>query len=233
MPKKPDSPAMQLLRVMWKHGYATSKPRLSWTLLNGAMEGALQLAIISQLRFDPDDLTLVNKNAADDGFGVDLTERIYSLAVNGVSRCGLNRSAAVAFETWANRQPFLIRLSPGNRGLGRIAVGTRFVWYGTRVQCTSFAADGKHLTARNWESTATRARVTHQGIREYHLVIKRKAAAQKRLECLRPQQQQAFNAWAKSRFKGTSSAWRVRDLDLAEAELDRIEGSAHANRTVN
>lgn len=146
--EKEDSPAYELLYHTWKH--ANNAPIFSWERLNRSMHGAVILAIDSGMRFDKDDFSKISKDFRM-GYWAD-GEGIYSQAVKSG-----NISACQALETWFNRKPFIAKFPVDLRtyGIGRdalrkegrIAVGTRFRWDGEYVRVTSFANDGKSLTA--------------------------------------------------------------------------------------
>ena len=115
----------------------------SWQVINHAMAMALTVAIKGRFHFEKDDfknLCRSNGGWPDNGYlgwtrwFPDGGEGYYNLAVEAK-----NLSAAIAFENWKGRKPFIWK---GNR----LHIGSRFelepnqFWY-----CTSFAEDGSYL----------------------------------------------------------------------------------------
>ncbi|MEA1952595.1 MAG: hypothetical protein U9N87_14540 [Planctomycetota bacterium] len=151
--KKKLSPAYQLLRHVWQHSLKATGH--SWERLNCSMRGAMQLAIDAGLRFDRDDFAKTMKEFRGGyWFGETGGEYFYALAV----QTG-NLSAAQAFESWKERQPFIadvVDTGSGRRKRGRLAVGSRFPWRGFHVTVTSFALNGAHLTACAYKDDAER-----------------------------------------------------------------------------
>jgi len=150
--KKTDSPAMILLRHIYKQTSSAPGTTPSWDILNRAMSDAMRLAITAHFRFGMDDFKTANEELGmkywagqDGGYG----EWFYGLA------CGVNNvSAARAFEHWKERGPYIhikiqTRDAYGNtfsRKKGRVAVGTWFYWQdGNHVRVTSIEPD--HLIA--------------------------------------------------------------------------------------
>lgn len=151
--KAVESPVIQLLRLTWGNVAPDS-----WDSLNHALDSALSLAVIHRFEFALEDFVLMQKLPREGGFnfgywgGVlggegSLGEHYYTLACNVHARYGVNRSAAMAFEHWKGRKPFIIQSSPRTRARHRIACRSRFVWHGRVLTCTSFAVDGSRLVA--------------------------------------------------------------------------------------
>ena len=171
------SPPLRLLTVTWEGvngGYRGD----SWRKTNGALQDALILAICSGMKFEPDDFNYINKNfrpwywMANDGHM--LGEGYYFRAIQAN-----NTSAAIAFEVWKRRKPFItdnVTTSPhwGERGYftrGRLGCGCQFYWNGEKVTVTSFSKDGTHLVACSYKENEPgeyRAKIKHQ----YKITVK-------------------------------------------------------------
>ena len=174
MTTDPDSPAIQLIRLVWDN-VVHHRKKTSWTRVDFAMGWALKLAIKSGFRFARSDFETMARE-----FTITVNELHYTLAcgvdIYGHSHCYENLTAAVAFETWKNRNPFILQTQPHYLVRHRIAVGSRFPWYGTWVNCTSFAEDGQSLIACSYKDAegtkgiaiAKRNRITHADIVAYH-----------------------------------------------------------------
>ncbi len=149
--KKNHSPAFQLLRHVWQHSLVETGH--SWERLNRSMRGAMQLAIDAGLQFNQEDFGKMYKEFRGGyWFGETGGEGFYALAVQAG-----NLSAAQAFESWKERQPFIADVGDtdcGRRKRGRLAVGSRFPWRGFHVTVTSFAPSGEHLTACAYKDAA-------------------------------------------------------------------------------
>lgn len=120
----------------------------SWQVINSAMSDALNLAIRARFPFEKEDFTNLCRPDGgwpDNGYlgwtrwFSESGERFYSLAIE--SR---NISAAIAFETWKGRKPFIFQKQ-------RLYVGSRFelapkqFWY-----CNSFAEDGTYINCGSY-----------------------------------------------------------------------------------
>ncbi len=225
------SPAIALLRNVWEHhGYGMGH---SWERLNAAMSTALSLAIWSGMRFDLDDFKTIAKEFNFGYWGGNdrhmSGEMFYLTACNCETRYASGRryppnpSCCLAFESWKDRRPFIVR-SPDKKTGARVAVGARFEWRGEQVECTSFAEDGSRLVACTYKEpkrdengyaigprkVLERTSITHDAIREYH-------ADQKTLHELRVQ-------WKRFDHKTTESLcdWVKRELGVG---TDRQLGS--------
>lgn len=163
MSKKTESPAIQLLRHVWQsQGHQKGH---SWERLNSAMQRALSMAIEHSIGFELGDFELMSKGPRKDGFNSGMWigndghmrgEGYYSLAC-GHRRCGggrtfgPNMSAALSFEAWKNRKPFIFADRP-SEPRKRLCIGERFHWplgddkWGMAT-VTSFAEDGRSLIA--------------------------------------------------------------------------------------
>ena len=193
--KRLKSPALRLIRLVWEnHGQQQGKSNIRD---DHAIDAALCLAIRYGLRFEPDDF----KKLADwfKGYAAPISlifgdERHYALAC-GAERGIENKSAAIAFEHWKKRKPFLIRESRKVKTPTRVYVGFQFDWHYQLVTCTSFKDDGSALIACTYEQgdvqpgcvtcghggserqkIRNRIRITHDAIREYHASIKEAVA---------------------------------------------------------
>ncbi len=147
--RKKTSPAYDLLSLVWEH--ALTETGHSWERLNRSMHGAMNLAIDSGFTFDHD--TFARAMAEFRGGYWFYGEGYYSLAVQID-----NLSAAQAFESYKDRQPFIadevstsVNCSYAHlvatRKRGRLAIGCTFPWKGYQVKVTSFSDDGTYLTA--------------------------------------------------------------------------------------
>jgi hypothetical protein len=155
-----DSPAVTFLRLVWEsQGHQRGH---SYDRINHAMREALAFVIKYGFEFAREDFALLAQHPSNAGFnfgywcgndGHMTGESFYRLAVQSKHRYGANPSAALAFEHWKGRTPFLIRRDPKLKTPSRVAVGTSFEWYGERLTCTSFSETGDHLTACSYTTT--------------------------------------------------------------------------------
>lgn len=136
------SPAIRFLEVVWKNNCEVFSH--SWRVINEAMYAALNLAIHTGFRFSKNDFTIIDEQYRIGYWGGNdrhmLGERFYSTACEGSHGC--NRSAAIAFENWKHRKPFILD------GV-RFSIGHQFRWdLGDKTEwltVTSFSQDGEHL----------------------------------------------------------------------------------------
>jgi len=136
----PDSPAIQLLQLLWDN--RQKETGHSWLKLNHAMENGLRLAIRMGMTFNEGDISVCfNRFRAGYWFGAD-SEWIYREAV-----LYRNASAWKCYEAWTKRKPFIVKGAsiyvntgdgPAGKGLARLIVGAEFVWNGERVRVGSF-----------------------------------------------------------------------------------------------
>jgi len=144
---KSASPVCQLLRVVWD--YCNTATGHSRTRLDRSMYSALTLAVKAGLPFGAADfVAAVGEFGGGRWLGSDGGERLYAVAV-----AENNLSAAMAYETWIERPPFIgdgvfDRRSMKTRQRGRLAIGLSFL-YGeyADLKVTSFDVDGEYLTA--------------------------------------------------------------------------------------
>jgi len=243
--KRSDSPAVRLLRLAWEsQGHQRGH---SWDRINHAMHDALCMAIRYGFAFKREDFVLIAKQPSEGGFNFGYWcgnnrhmsgEHFYSLAVRGQDRHGANRSAALAFEHWKDRKPFLVRSDPKAKAPSRIAIGVGFRWYDEPVTCTSFSECGTALTAcshtreayetckqchRTTSSGAERVkhrhRIGHAEIAEYHECVWRLGTVHARLQQLGKGERQAFTDWATKTFPRKFTIPRRKQLDRIEARL--------------
>ncbi len=145
-----DSPAYHLIEHVFQnqgHRQGHSRERF-----RDGMSQAIRLAVGHGLKFDVDDFVKISNN-----FRYRATEQDYALAC-GIERGRHNPTAAIAYEAYKKRKPFLLRsvgypLSP-SKTANRVAVGMRFGWLKAKADkiptvltCTSFAEDGSYFTA--------------------------------------------------------------------------------------
>jgi len=141
MKTKTESPAMQLLRLVWEHVQEATGH--SWLRLNQAMRSAIFLAVEAGMRFGPDDLTDANLCGFRPGYWFD-GEMFYGRAV-----AYRNASAWQAYEKAHGRKPFIIKGAKlpdaHNYGAGRmdgdlprLVIGAEFQWKGEKLSVTSF-----------------------------------------------------------------------------------------------
>lgn len=148
------SAAHRLLELIW-HNTCDANSH-SWERINHAMHDGLRLAIRAGLRFNRRDFAEFAERfrscywLINDG-GEMIGESVYRLAVNSD-----NRSAAMSFEQWKARPPYIVDKHDGSRysdghfsgpRSGRLAMHFRFEWDGRLVTVTSFAADGQSIVA--------------------------------------------------------------------------------------
>ncbi len=174
MSKKKDSPALQLVRLVFVHGQEATDH--SWVRLNGALASAVEVAIKGGLIFDIGDFKVFHSElrggywigAAPHGF--------YSIA------CEFgNLSACKAFEEWYGFAPYELEGQ-------RVFVGRDFTWAGERVTCTSIAGDAliacsyKPNKAGSYERKILhRHSITHEEIKAEDK-LRSRASADKKME---------------------------------------------------
>ena len=182
-----DSPAMTLLRHVWRHAGEVGSH--SWERVNHAMRTALGLAIGANLRFEPGDLRICVENffwsywVGEDG------EWAYTLAIEAG-----NSSAWQVYEADFGRTPYIaddVDFASGGGGptgdrltkawgrkRSRLAVGFRFPWDGHMPKVTSFNDTDGFVVACVYDSTATgqkitqRYKITHADLRAAHWAAK-------------------------------------------------------------
>jgi hypothetical protein len=141
-----ESPAVQLLRFVWgNEAYGWGK---SWSRINSTMRKALELAITSGLRFNPDDFKTFMERSLDGGFsfgywcGEGGVDRWYKLACkSGPGEKG-NLSACQAIEKLLDRPPFILKSlssAVATAAKIRLAIDVNFWWDGRWVTVTSFS----------------------------------------------------------------------------------------------
>lgn len=150
-----DSPALQFLQLAWD-----SIPRRSWRNRNAAMHSSLHTAISCGMEFEPGDIKEIYSRFNAGWIGENHSG-LYSLACE--SQSGSNIPAAIAWEQWYGRQPYL--WAEWTRTAKRLHVGSRFTWQEHLVTLTSFSEDGLFLTACTYKED--RHRETEIGDVEY------------------------------------------------------------------
>jgi hypothetical protein len=171
----PDSPVISLIRNVW-----TNAHRDSWQALNGALHAALMIAIRSGYKFEPGDFQMMARSPQhlDGGFNgghwMVNEERFYSVAC-GSERGSFNLSAAISYETWQDRTPFLLS-QPGVKSKLRLAVGIEFRWSdGQRYKVSSFPSGNEYLNALSLEwddEPQRRVKITHAAIKAFNASLK-------------------------------------------------------------
>jgi hypothetical protein len=151
--KRDDSPAIQLLDLVWSNCNEVNGH--SWERLNGSMKDALSLAISAGMAFDLGDFASFRERyrfgywGGQDSGG--FAEGFYTEAV-----CKGNMSAAKSFEQWKGRKPFITEDAEAtmrygrrveSRCGGRLTVDSRFTFRGELLTVTSFSDGGEYLTA--------------------------------------------------------------------------------------
>lgn len=248
MPKtSPDlSPALTLIRHVAEHeGHGRGRSNIG---RDQAIHAAIVLAIRSGLRFDLGDFKALAAPANESyhntsliRFGDEVTEGYYSIAC-GAERGHENRSAALSYEAWCARQPFLVRLKPNDQTPARLYVGLEFDWYGARVKCTSINDRKKTALACRYAPPVAaevckechrekhaydrpkiekRYTLSHDAIRDYHAEIKRYDALMAALATQGKAVREAIVAWAESRFVPMRKpyAFTLKELDEIDARL--------------
>lgn len=146
------SNAMRVLEAVWTG--CRQRKQCSWRKLNASMQAALDLCIKGGIQFARADFERLN---GEFGFGywagdanAGYAERWYSSAVEAA-----NLSAALSFEGWKKRAPFLFFLPSGRAAeriiLTRLTAGAIFHWKGEIVTVTSISRDGESLTACSYK----------------------------------------------------------------------------------
>lgn len=140
------TPVLEFLSLTYR--LSCSHGGQSWQVINTAMQDAMNIAIRARFPFEKEDfknLCRTDGGWPDNGYlgwtrwFPEGGERFYSLAIE--SR---NTSAAIAFENWKDRKPFIFQKQ-------RIHVGARFeleprsFWY-----CNSFAEDGSYINCGSY-----------------------------------------------------------------------------------
>lgn len=152
----PLSPVIQLLDLVYANGNDATAH--SWGRLNTSMHRALSLAIGAGFKFDAGDVRHVMTHYKNGHWIGSDSEWVYAQAVvDG------NLSAAVSYESYAQREPFIaddVELrdratfahSASDRQKERLHVGCRFPWRGQNVYVNSFSADGRHVNAAAYKN---------------------------------------------------------------------------------
>lgn len=152
MSKSPDSPAVQLISLLWNNSQNATGH--SWLRLNQGLREGLFLACKIGLSFNETDLIAI-ANRFRGGYWFGDIEAFYRCAVEYG-----NRSAWKAYESYAKRTPFIwkpakLSASWGGGGKGidnppRLVVGASFQWKGEKVFVTRFNDDKSYLVAQSY-----------------------------------------------------------------------------------
>lgn len=123
---KKDTPVLGYLQLAWDNACKKSH---SWRILNSALSQSLNLAITHGFPFAEGDFHAIYKRFNFGFWGGDtpagLAEGFYSLAAGGPrwGSTGLsNLSAALSFEAWKNRRPWIFQGT-------RLALGSEVWWW--------------------------------------------------------------------------------------------------------
>lgn len=149
MQQETDSPVITYLQSTYR--MACSSGGHSWQVINRAMQRALSLAIEARFPFREDDFETLCRHLPghwpNNGFlgwtrwMSEGGEPFYRLAIE--SR---NLSAAIAFERWKKRKPYIFRGK-------RLYEGARFEWEpGEWWYCNSFDTEGQHINCGRYQS---------------------------------------------------------------------------------
>lgn len=153
MKKEMDSPAVQLMEVLWRNSqHATGH---SWLRLNQGLREGLFLAVKIGLEFHENDIAAVRSRFRGGYWFGDSLESFYHCAVTFG-----NSSAWKAYEAYVSRKPFIFNpakidahYGAGGQGINnppRLVVGARFTWSGEKVVVTSFNDEKGHMVAQSY-----------------------------------------------------------------------------------
>ncbi len=156
MKEKQKSTAIQLVELVYRKSFAAK--RHSWRVANDCLQTALSLAIRAGMEFHTDDFKYISDNfkfgywAGNDGHMQG--EEFYFQAVKEN-----NSKAAMSFETWKNRKPFIYEgISHAwkkdfiERKQCRVFVNAQFIWNGEKVRVTSFSENGLYFIACSYHA---------------------------------------------------------------------------------
>lgn len=162
--KKPDSPIIQILTPVWKHGIGSG----SWVRFNAHLRSTLFDAIEGGVEFKEGDFAEIEKRFQMwHWIGEDGIENAYRSAV-----AFDNFSCWRVIEVRNNRKPFIVtRATYEGRGLRtvlpekvRLAVGFSFKWNEEKVTVTSFNDEAGAIVACSYEETPTVRCMTCKGV---------------------------------------------------------------------
>lgn len=188
---KQDSAPIQLLQLIWDNARMASGD--SWRSYNAALSNGLSLAIRSGMKFEKGDFKKISERYRPEywmGLGSDGGEGYFGMAV-----VNDNISAAVSFEAWKAREPFIwkgIRASDGQsfEGSRRLFVGAWFQWQSEQVCVTKFDNEKDTIRACSYVQEKgkpyhwSRSKVFHRfAIKRSELLdIRRNASSEKKLK---------------------------------------------------
>jgi hypothetical protein len=192
MAHKDDSAPIQFLQLIWDN--ASKAGGDSWRRYNASLSSGLSLAITSGMKFGSGDFTIISERYRPEYWmrlGSDDGEGYFREAV-----LNNNVSAAVAFEKWQDREPFIcngIRTSDGNyfEGERRLFIGAWFNWNGERVCATKFVPEKDSIRACSYVqekgetgSWWSQSKVLHRYLisRSELLAVRKEAALEKKIK---------------------------------------------------
>lgn len=249
MKKTIESPALHMIRHVREHkgnGMGRSNERQ-----NQVIDEAIRLAIGGGLRFDVGDFKALATPSHQSYYAKSFLryhdqEGHYSAAC-GRDRGRENMSAALAFEAWSGRKPFLIRQDPDVKTATRVYVGCQFQWYGQRVKATSFNDEAGSFTACtykgreevrcdkcgqiDWDKTETssekidkRHTITHEAIKEYHAALKLEAELNATVGGLSENTRAILLGKCKDRFgdRFNRHGMTVKELTWIQSEIEKL-----------
>jgi hypothetical protein len=148
-----NSAALALIAMLWDHRQEATGH--SWLRMNQGLREGLFLAVKLGLEFHENDIVEISKRFRGGYWFGDNFESLYTCAV-----VYGNRSAWKAYETYANRTPFIwkpaiLRTTCGGGGQGinnpaRLTEGCQLDWKGERVTVTSFNDEKGYLVAQSY-----------------------------------------------------------------------------------
>jgi hypothetical protein len=169
-----DSPGFAFIEFFYRNqGHQMGRSRERF---NGGVRECGRVAIRYGLEFHIDDFERLARSQTQSYHDTSIwraDEWEYSLAC-GSERGRFNKSAALSYEKWRGRKPFLVA-DIGSTTPTRIFVGRDFVWAGARVKCTSFNDKEGTLVACSYKPRAEgeyeskidrRFTITHKDLKE-------------------------------------------------------------------
>jgi len=133
MKNKKQSIAMQMMTLAWENSNLHGK---SWTRLNARLQSILEQIIGFEIEFEKDDFKNIFESFrggywfSQSSNGNNYGEGFYSIA------CAWNNSAAKSFESWTNREPFILNSN-------RLNEGSEFAYNNYFWRVSGFSKDNK------------------------------------------------------------------------------------------